>query len=154
MKKISIVLGFVFAFSVLGFQVYAEEWNDEQKEVWNNIQVGWENIKRNDAEALMAGIHPNAVIWWSTTTSPHRAELLQHTYEKWFSWDKSVSSELQPLRIEIYDNVAIIAYYVTWKGDKGSAKDKVLSFYKKQGDKWLQIGSLSSRCGEVPACLK
>ena len=40
------------------------------------------------------------------------------------------------LRIEIFDDVAIVAYYASWKSDKRSAKTKNLSVYKKQGDNW------------------
>jgi hypothetical protein len=146
-----IIFGFILSF---GFQVYAEEWNAEQKEVWSVIEAGWEKVKNQDAEAMVGNVPDNAVIWWSGGTAPHRVELLKGAYERWFSYEKVTGSELQPLRIEIFDNIAIVAYYASYKSDKRMGKTKNFGTLMKQGDKWVTIGSLSSRCDTPPACMK
>jgi hypothetical protein len=136
------------------FNVTGEEWTAEQKEVWEVVKAGWEKIKNSDSEGLAENVHKNAIIWWSSTTSPHRVEMIRGSYDRWFNYEKVIESELQPLRIEIFNDIALIAYYANWKSDRRSAKVKYLLVYMKQGDKWLSIGSLASMCGKPPACME
>ena len=138
----------------LAFQATAEDWTAEQKEVWDVVKGGWDKIKNRDSEGLAENRHKNAIIWWSSATSPHRVERLKGAYERWFGYEKVTEAELQPLRIEIFDNVAIVAYYATWKSDKRATKTKYLTVYMKQGSKWWSIGNLASMCGKPPGCLE
>ena len=136
------------------FQASAEEWTAEQKEVWNVVKGGWEKIKNTDADGLVNNVHKNAVIRWGSGTSPHRVEYLKGAYERWFGFEKVTEVELQPLRIEIFDDVVLVAYYASYKSHVRSAKIKYLSVFMNQGDKWWSIGNLASMCGKPPACLE
>ncbi len=136
------------------FQASGEEWTAEQKEVWSLVQAAWENFKNSDVESVVQNVPDNAVTWWGSVASPHRTEELKTAYGRWFIFEKVTNSELLPLRIEIFDDVAVVAYYASWKSDKRSAKTKNLSVYKKQGDNWTRIGYLSSLCDMPPKCME
>jgi hypothetical protein len=103
---------------------------------------------------MVANMPGNAVIWWGSNTAPHRVELLKGVYERWFHYEQSLSVELQPLRIEIFNDVAVVAYYGTWKGERRSNRSKILEVFLKQDDKWMQIGSLSSSCDRLGKCMQ
>ncbi len=136
------------------FQASGEEWTAEQKEVWSLVQAAWENFKNSDVESVVQNAPKNAVTWWGSEASPYRWEELKTAYQRWFRFEKIINSELLPLRIEIFDDVAVVAYYASWKSDKRSAKTRFLSVYQKQGDNWSRIGSLSSACNRPPKCME
>ena len=50
------------------FQVFGQEWTDEQKEVWKSVQANWGTLKNGDVEAALAEYHDDLVTWWVSKT--------------------------------------------------------------------------------------
>jgi ketosteroid isomerase-like protein len=134
------------------FQVSAEEWTDAQKDVWKSVQGIWEAAKKGDADAIVAIAHDDAVIWWWNNTSPHKKGLLKDAYQNWFTYDVPVSFDLHPFNIQIFDNVAIVAYYYNWKGNRLFREGRKLETWLNQDNRWVIIGTLDSLCDKPPTC--
>ena len=58
--SISIILASIIIF--IGFQVLAEEWTAEQKEVWTTVEKRWALIIDGNAETLAENLHHERII--------------------------------------------------------------------------------------------
>ena len=150
--SVSIILCGMIVF--WGFQVFGQDWTAEQKEVWVSVQGFWENIKKGDVEAALAGQHDKMLAWSSMNPDPLKKELIGSDYNRWVSRFKPTFVKLEPLAINIVKNVANVFYLYKWESanKEVSARGRTLITLVKQDNKWLAIGSLSSSCDSLPPC--
>ncbi len=139
----------IFSF---GFQVFAEEWSAEQKEVWNVLLADIENFKKGDVQKIMDERHDDLVIWWNTRPEPFDKELAPYRYSAWFKYDIPKNWELNPLTIKISGNIAIIANTYKFSGEKLSENGRLFSVLVKQNNKWLLLGSSGASCEKPAKC--
>jgi hypothetical protein len=137
-----------------GFQVLAQDWTPEQKEVWVSVQEYWENIKKGDVEAALAGQHDKMLAWFSMNPDPLKKEGIRSQYSRWVSRFKPTFVKLEPLAINIVKNVANVFYLFKWESanKEVSARGRILITLVKQDNKWLAIGSLYSSCDKLSPC--
>ena len=135
-----------------GFEVSGQEWDQAQKEVWEAVQSYWESLKLGDADNTTKILHDDAVDWWNKNTSPHKKESLKDAYQRWFAYDKPVSYELHPLTVQLFDNVAVVSYYFSWKGNRLSDRGQAFQTWLRQDNQWLLIGSIRPSCDKLPTC--
>ena len=157
MNLLTWVLVSVILFGILllwNSKVFGEDWTAEQKEVWVSVQGFWETIKKGDVEATLAGQHDNMLDWFSTYPDPLKKEYLREAYNNWFNWSVPTFFKLEPSNIHIFNNVANVFYFYSWKSANKEIFDKgrALEIWVKQDNKWLMIGSLSSSCDRIPTC--
>jgi Domain of unknown function (DUF4440) len=131
-----------------GFQAFAEEWTEAQKEVLKTLESRWELIIKGDVETLVANLHANALIWWPQDASPTRKERMGGEYRGWFGWAKPVSYELKPVEINIVGNISTAFVYYKWesKTPPKTVKGRNFLVLIKQGGKWTILGSSSTPC--------
>lgn len=134
------------------FQVFGQEWTEEQKEIWKTLESNWETMKLGDVEAVMSFYHEDNLEWWSGKTYPYGNNALKTSYKQWFDYDKPVSIELKPLEIRIFGDFATVFYQSKWKGKLLSESSRHLCTYIKENNKWKQIGSMACSCEEPPKC--
>jgi len=146
---ISLFLCGVIVFS--SFQVFGQEWTDEQKEVWKSVQANWGTLKNGDVEAALAEYHDDLVTWWVSKPEPLRKVHMKQIYRNWLDYDKLVSYELKPLAITVFNNVANVFYIYKWNGNILSDKGRRLEVWVKQDNKWLEIGALTSSSDTLPS---
>ena len=137
-----------------GFQVLAQDWTPEQKEVWVWVQGYWENIKKGDVEAALAGQHDKMLAWSSMNPDPLKKELIRLELNNWVGRSKPTFVKLKPLAINIVKNVANVFYLFKWESanKEVSGRGRELITLVKQNNKWLAIGSLGSSCDKLPPC--
>ena len=134
--RISVCLLFCGLIVFWSFQVFGQQWTEEQKEIWEVVVADWELFKQGDLVGLMADRHNNATIWSSTI----------------LSYDKPVAYELEPLAIGIIGNVANVFYEYKWNGNVLSERGRTMDTWIKQDNKWLLIASFSASCDKLPLC--
>ena len=135
-----------------GFSVFGQEWTSEQKEVWKAVEANWENARKGDVEAVLAGKRDDAVLWWSSRPEPMTKEFMIYAFRNWFDYEKPSTAKIKPLFISIFGNFANVYYIFKYDGEKLKDQGRILETLVKEGDKWLQIGSLSASCGKNPPC--
>jgi len=137
-----------------GFQVLAQDWTPEQKEVWVSVQEYWENIKKGDVDAALAGQHDKMLAWFSMNPDPLKKEGIRSQYNRWVNRFKPTFVKLEPLAINIVKNVANVFYLFKWESanKEVSARGRILITLVKQDNKWLAIGSLYSSCDKLSPC--
>jgi len=135
-------------------QAIGEDWTAEQKEVWAAVQAGWEALKNGDVKAATAGQHDKMLAWWIRRPDPMNKELIQLGYKSWISQAKPNYVKLEPLAINIVNNVANAFYLFKWQSSNKEVfqRGRALLTLVRQDDKWLAIGSLSSSCDRPAPC--
>jgi ketosteroid isomerase-like protein len=152
--KVFISLLFSGVIIFLGFQVSAETWTAEQKEVWESVEAGWELIVKGDIESLAEIAAEGFLEWWPNDPSPFGKEYMKGKYKRWFDGNKPVSYELKPVAINIIGDVANVFYFYKWNGDKMPAtiSGRQYSTWIKQDNKWKFMGSMGCSCDKSPYC--
>ena len=140
-KGVLIVLLITFVFSV---QLFGQEWSKEQKEVWKNVETYWDFSAKGDVEGFQSYFHDDFSGWSNKNALPtnktSRRKFLSHI----FKTRKIIVQEIQPVGINIYDNVAIVQYYYSRILEDSEGKEKNMNgrwtdILMKQGDKWVMI---------------
>lgn len=136
-------------------QATGQEWSEAQKEVWKTVQASWEIYKNADVEATIAMKHEDSAIWWSGDVLPFfkKGGDVRLKFSGWWNYDKMVSYKIQPISIQVVNNVAIVYYLYDWKGTKLSSKARCFETWIKEDNKWLHLGSLSASCDKTPTCV-
>ncbi len=140
-----IALIFVIILLLSACSVIAQEWSNEQKAVWNNIETYYELWIQRDFDGFMEYVHPDYIGWSYSDALPGNKEFL----EKWGQYNlKNYSWEIYELKLAalvIIDDVAVAHYYFTGvyldsEDKKKDTKGRWTDILKKQGDKWVIIG--------------
>jgi ketosteroid isomerase-like protein len=148
-KNILIVLCITLLSSA---QLFGQEWSDEQKEVWKNVEAYYALWEQGDLEGFLSYVHEDYLGWPPQYPFPRD----KTSVRKWttYSWPKMkvLVYEIKPAAIGIYGNVAIVHYYYDTLVKDSTEKEnrekgRWTDILMKQGDKWVMIGD----CGEPSA---
>jgi hypothetical protein len=133
----------------------AQQWSQDEKAVWTEVENMWNNWKAGDLDAAFANVSHDYLGWNNMSPMPI-------SYSKWVSSEKENAKRLsekkfdiEPARILVHGNVAVVHYYYSYsflynEGDKKtriSSKGKWSEFYVKDNGKWMLIGDFTY---EVP----
>ena len=131
-----------------------EDWTAEQKEVWAAVKAHSEAIKNGDVKTALAGQHEKMLAWFSVNPDPLKKELIQVEYKNWVGRFKPAFFKLEPLAINIVQNVANVFYLYKWESanKEYSGRSRVLETFIRQDNKWLATGSLFSSCDKPAPC--
>lgn len=142
----SIVIGFLGATSL-----HAQEWTKAQKEVWKVVELSWQKMQEGDFDAAFATVHKKYQGWNMTTPLPTNKEKWFNSYDKMKDYFKLDYYDIEPARITVYENVAVVHYYyeqnITFTKDGAKKeynyKGKNADFYIFEDGKWLLIGDMT-----------
>lgn len=145
--KIAAIAAFiVFA----GGRTVAQEWSTDQLAVWKVVQDTWKAWQAGNSTAVAAAFHDKYQGWSDDMPLPTSKQDLMDWYNSMKDAMKVPRYNIQPARITITKNAAVVDYYysmyITWSmGDeKGSkeTKGRVVEFYVNEGGKWLLLGDM------------
>lgn len=152
MKKTLFLVMVLFGISLLynATQTYGMplEMSAEQKVLWERVQKGWELWKNGDREGFKAGIHKDYTCWPSTRGFTENKD--DYT-SRLFGLSLS-SYKLEPVKISISGNLALVMYYWTLTSQYGQFSGRATSIYMKQDGKWHAMGSTSASCKKPALC--
>lgn len=124
-------------------------WNEDQKSVWRSIEDHWMYLTSGDTEKFLSYLHPNF------TGYGHESPLLinKDSIAKWVVfWIKNTQipvHELQPMAVSVYDNFAVVHYYISTLEIGKEKTERVIRRYTstcvKDKGKWLIIGNHNER---------
>jgi hypothetical protein len=133
--------------------VLAQEWTKEQKEVWQVCENSWKNYKAGNISFIAAVTHPKYQGWDDQSPLPYSKEKVIQLLEE----NKTKASvdfyEIEPARIVVTENAAVIDYYynysmtVTQNDKKEVVKRKgmYVEFYVKEKGSWLLLADMTTR---------
>jgi len=125
--------------------LFGQEWSEEQKEVWKNVETYWDLYAKHDLEGFLGYFHDDFSGWGNQSALPtnkaSRRKFIIHSFET----TKTLVQDLQPVGINIYGNVAIVQYYYSEvikdvEGKEVNESGRWTDILMKQGEKWIMIG--------------
>jgi hypothetical protein len=131
---------------------FTQEWTKAQKEVWQIVEDSWAKWKANDIPGSTAYLHEKYQGWNDQLPLPINKEMVIKRYEE--TKDNFIIDyfSLNPARIVITENAAVVDYYYTFdatftRGDKKElieSHGQNVEFYIKEGGKWLLLGDMTT----------
>ena len=131
-------------------QAFGAEFSEAQKEIWNLEIEYWESIKNADVKTHKNLLHDNLVSWRSNNSEPENKPREIKTIRFWASVYTLKSYEIEPLAIQLFDNVAIVCYYYKFTGNNLSDSGRVIHTWMKQNDTWYLIGLMEASYESLP----
>ena len=129
---------------------YAQEWTNEQSEVWKVVKDSWEKYKANDIDGIVLLVHEKYQGWSDRDPMPTGKAALISWYREMMATFTMPYYIIEPARIAVTKSAAVVDYYYEYsvtitKEGKTESKDmkgKAAEFYVKEDGKWLLIGDL------------
>jgi len=148
--KYSTILIVLFAF-LAAPSLQAQDWSKDQKEVLEIIENAWAKWQEGDFDASVESIHEKYIGWNQEDPLPTSKAKWVKSIEKMKDYVKLIDYDIEPARILVYDDVAVVHYYFEQtmaytKDDKTTEinfKGKNAEFLIKEGGKWLLIGDMT-----------
>jgi hypothetical protein len=146
--KYAIIL--VFAFFITS-SVIAQEWTKEQKEVWQTVENMWAKWKANDVPGAAANLHEKYQGWNGNMPLPIGKEQMTQMFQDMKDMEKLDYYSLNPARITVSGNAAVVDYYFNYMVTRTMGTDKKqehergknVEFYVKEGGKWQLLGDMT-----------
>jgi ketosteroid isomerase-like protein len=140
-----------FAAFIATTTAFAQEWTKAQKEVWQVVEDSWTKWKAGDIEGSFACFHEKYQGWGDDMPLPMTKENVLRWSQEMKNIQKLDNFSLNPARILITENAAVVDYYFWYeetytKGDKKEIKEsqgKNAEFYIREGGKWLLLGDMT-----------
>src|SRR5512138_1211884 len=130
---------------------FGQEWTKAQKEVWQVVEDSWAKVNKGDVDGMAANLHEKYQGWNNIAALPETKEMVVKWYKANSSMMKMENYSINPARIVVTDNAAVVDDYywansTTTVGEKKTTNvmsGKNVEFYVKEGGKWLLIGDLT-----------
>lgn len=131
--------------------VFAQDWTKAQKEVWQVVEDTWAKAKTGNIDGMGAYIHEKYQGWNNEAPLPMTKERVLQVYKKMNETSKVEDYGINPARIVVTDNAAVVDYYFWLRetnttGEKKAMEETVgrnVEFYVKEGGKWLLLGDMT-----------
>ena len=145
---VSIVFSGIAVFC--SFQAYGAEWSDAQKEILNLEKKYWECIKNADVETMKKLLHDKIVSMRFRMSDPDNKPEEIDFIRRWVNYWPLNSYEIEPLAIQIFDNVAIACFNYKFAGHNFSDSGRVTHTWVKQNNTWYLIGLMEASYESLP----
>jgi len=149
--KTTLKIALIAWFAVIASTSFAQEWTKAQKEVWQVVEDSWAKTKAGDLNTMFAYIHERYQGWNDHDPLPVTKVQVMDWFKKIMEMSKLDDYVLNPARITLTENAAVVDYYVWYQvsfqqGDQKGVKTfkgKNAEFYVKEGGKWQLLGDMS-----------
>jgi ketosteroid isomerase-like protein len=144
-KIFKIMLVLFIGMAVTSNTTFEQEWSEEQKEVWKNVEKSWDMYAKQDLEGNLAYFHDDYSGWWDRNALPVNKAFVRKNAVHEFKTFKVLIYNIQPVAINIHGNVAIVQFY--WsnvikdaEGKEQNGSGRWTDILMKEGDNWFLIG--------------
>ncbi|MHA2032661.1 MAG: DUF4440 domain-containing protein [Candidatus Kariarchaeaceae archaeon] len=122
----------------------AQQWTDEQKEVWAGVQKYWE-IDESDQLAFLEYFDDSYLGWSYNDEAPGTRSDAVKSFTYWTKKGKPQFNTLTPARIWVNGNFAFVHYYYTQVTERNDGtprqeKGRWTDILMKQDGKWMIVG--------------
>ena len=129
----------------------AQEWSTEQKTVWQEIDNMWAKWKVGDIDAAFANVHEDYLGWNKKAPMPTSKEKWLNGMKDYMVTVSDQYYDIEPARIVIYKNVAVVHYYYNYSYSKNEEDKKVkhsysgkwTAFFVLEKSLWFLIGDFT-----------
>ena len=139
------LFSFVFLFLMISITANAQQWTDEQKDVWKGVEAYWE-VSLSDKPLDFLNYFDDSYYGWSyDNQSPGTKADAKKSLSYWTTKGKTVYYVITPARIWVNGNFAYVHYYYTQvnEGKDGkpiTEKGRWTDILMKKEGKWVMVG--------------
>jgi ketosteroid isomerase-like protein len=124
--------------------LFAKDWSDAQMEVLKDIEKSYEMWKNRDAEGFLSYVHEDYCGWHYESPVTQEKSSFINMVNYYFPKTELVFYEMTPLKVQIFDDIAIVHYYFYFlaKDDEGKEIDsqsRYTDILMKVDGKWMLI---------------
>jgi len=131
---------------------FTQEWTKAQKEVWQVVEDSWTKWKANDIQGSLAYLHEKYQGWSDQSPLPITKEMTIQRFQEAKDLFKVNYFSLNPARIVITENAAVVDYYYWYEATytRGEKKELIedrgqnAEFYVKEEGKWMLLGDMTT----------
>ena len=144
MKKL-IGLSAIVIVLLLSFNVQAQQWSAEQKEVWAGVETYWAVGMSENPMDFLNYFDDSYNGWEYESGAPHTKADVQKSLSYWTTKGKTVLYTITPARIWVNGNFAYVHYYYSEVNESADGKPMPESgrwtdILMKKGTKWVMVG--------------
>lgn len=129
----------------------AQEWTSDQKTVWNEVEKMWANWKDGNIDEAFANVHEQYLGWNNSAPMPISKGKWVQSEKDFMASVSNQNYDIEPARIVIYKNVAVVHYYFNYsfvltngeKKEQHSYSGKWSAFFVLEKSLWLMIGDFT-----------
>ena len=142
MHKVTLV-SILFFFVALNLS--AQQWTDEQKEVWKGVETYNAVISSENPADILNYFDDSFYGWSYDSETPHTKADVQKSIKYWITKGKVVTYTITPARIWVNGNFAYAHYYYSQvsEGKDGIPiveKGRYTDILMKKEGKWVMVG--------------
>jgi hypothetical protein len=129
---------------IIAFNVQAQEWSAEQKEVWAGVEKYWEVNQSNPMEFLNY-FDESYLGWGYENEAPSSKKDVTKSFSYWTKKGKEQYHLLTPAKIWVNGDFAFVHYYYTEvrensEGKPNTERGRWTDILMKKGGKWMLVG--------------
>ena len=131
--------------------VCAQEYTDDQKEVWKVVEDFWADWEKSDPDAGFAFVHDSYLGWNNEDPMPTSKAKWLNSLKKYSPFLSNMDYDIDLARILVHKDVAVVHYYFTFSFlyTEGDVKEKVgyhgkwTEFFIKEKGNWMLLGDMT-----------
>lgn len=140
-------------FILMGTICHAQEWNDEQSEVWTAVLGSYADIDKKDLNWTDKWVTEDAMVWGSGYPMPRSRASAKRWDAYQFPLSETMMSEYSPTAIVVHGTTAVAHYYYSSGNRNAEGKHKTThgrcsDIMVKDDDGWK---FLSWHCADSPS---
>lgn len=145
MKSLSFVIGGLILILMSSSMILAQQWSDEQKEVWKTVETYNEIGSKGDVQGFLSCFDESYAGWSYIMDAPNDKSIVKKAVKYWFPNSKSLYYTLTPAKIWVSGDYAFVHYYYTQytednDGKKEWEKGRWTDILMKKNGKWIIVG--------------
>ena len=144
MKKL-FAISCIFLFLFITNLTSAQQWTDEQKEVWAAVKAYNDLGAKGDVNGFLSYFDDSYCGWNYMSDAPEGKDAITTEINYWFPNFKALYYTLTPAKIWVNGDFAFVHYYYTQytedkSGKKEWEKGRWTDILMKKNGKWLIVG--------------
>ncbi len=145
MRKLFSLSFVVFVLFFFVSNIYAQQWNDAQKDVWAGVEKYWEAGMSSDPTAFLSYFDGTYYGWSYESEAPSTKDGLTKVMTYWMKKGQTKLYNITPARIWVNGDFAYVHYYYYMVNENNEGKPMVergrwTDILMKKDGKWLLVG--------------
>lgn len=135
----------LFVFLLIANFAVAQEWTNEQKDVWAGVEAYWAVDMTKNPLDFLNYMDDSYFGWSNESETPHTKADVKKALNYWVTKGKVAYYTITPARIWVKDNFAYVHYYYTQvseglDGKPITERGRWTDILMKKDGKWVMIG--------------
>ena len=155
MKQLLSIIAVLFAVIILSGTGAAQQWSNEQREVWAGVEKYWEGSAKGDAQGVMSYFDESYMGWEYQSIVPKSKAITGKWIANGLKNNTTIVYTLTPVAIWVKGDFAYADYFYTQldknnqTGKEDRSSGKWTDILMKKDGRWVLIGDQGGRTSKA-----